>query len=61
MATRYLGYSGHARIIGYLWLSVLIWSLIVFVSGQHGVPRVVIFGYGILATLIILGLSLIHI
>ncbi len=53
--TRYLGYSGHARIIGYLWLSVLIWSLIVFMSGQHGVPRAVIFGYGILATLIILG------
>ncbi len=53
--TRYLGYHAYGRLIGCLWLSVLIWSLIVFMSGQHGVPRSVILGYGILATLLIMG------
>jgi FlaA1/EpsC-like NDP-sugar epimerase len=33
---------------------VLIWSLLVFVSGQIGVPRSVIFGYGVLAMLLIM-------
>ncbi len=53
--TRYLGYRGHTRIIGCIWLSVLIWSLVVFMSGQLGVPRSVILGYGVLATLLIAG------
>lgn len=53
--TRYLGYRGHTRIIGCIWLSVLIWSLVVFMSGQLGVPRTVVFGYGLLATLLIAG------
>ncbi|MGH7635030.1 MAG: polysaccharide biosynthesis protein, partial [Gemmatimonadaceae bacterium] len=30
LVTRYLGYRGHTRIIGCIWLSVLIWSLVVF-------------------------------
>ena len=53
--TRYLGYRGHTRIIGCIWLSVLIWSLIVLMSGQLGVPRTVILGYGVLASLLIAG------
>jgi FlaA1/EpsC-like NDP-sugar epimerase len=53
--TRYLGYRGHARIIGCIWLSVLIWSLLVFMSGQLGVPRSVVLGYAVLATLLIAG------
>jgi len=53
--TRYLGYRGHTRIIGCIWLSVLIWSLIVLMSGQLGIPRSVVLGYGILATLLIAG------
>ena len=52
--TRYLGYRGHSRIIGCIWLSVLIWSLVVFMSGQYGVPRTVVLGYGVLATLFIM-------
>jgi FlaA1/EpsC-like NDP-sugar epimerase len=55
LVTRYLGYRGHTRIIGCIWLSVLIWSLAVFMSGQLGVPRSVIVGYGLLATLLITG------
>ena len=54
LVTRYLGYRGHSRIIGCIWLSVLIWSLLVFMSGQHGVPRTVILSYGVLATLLIM-------
>src|SRR5262245_6937738 len=53
--TRYLGYRGHTRIIGCIWLSVLIWSLIVLMSGQLGIPRSVVLGYGVLATLLIAG------
>ncbi|MCZ7594698.1 MAG: polysaccharide biosynthesis protein [Hyphomicrobium sp.] len=53
--TRYLGYRGHTRIIGCIWLSVLIWSLVVLMSGQLGIPRSVILGYGVLATLLIAG------
>jgi FlaA1/EpsC-like NDP-sugar epimerase len=53
--TRYLGYRGHTRIIGCIWLSVLIWSLLVFMTGQLGIPRSVVLGYGVLATLMIAG------
>jgi len=53
--TRYLGYRAQSRIVGCVWLSVLIWSLLVFMSGQHGVPRSAIFAYGVLATLLVMG------
>ena len=53
LVTRYLGYRGHTRIIGCIWLSVLIWSLLVFMSGQLGIPRSVVIAYGVLATLFI--------
>ena len=53
LVTRYLGYRGHTRIIGSIWLSVLIWSLILLMSGQSGIPRSVVISYGILATLFI--------
>jgi FlaA1/EpsC-like NDP-sugar epimerase len=53
--TRYLGYRGHTRLIGCIWLSVLIWSLVVLMSGQLGIPRSVVLGYGVLATLLIAG------
>ena len=53
--TRYLGYRGHTHIIGCIWLSVLIWSLVVLMSGQLGIPRSVVLGYGVLATLLIAG------
>lgn len=53
--TRYLGYRAHSHIVGCVWLSVLIWSLFVFMGGQYGMPRSAIFGYGILATLLVMG------
>src|SRR5262245_55601049 len=53
--TRYLGYRGHTRIVGCIWLSVLVWSLVVLMSGQLGIPRSVVLGYGLLATLLIAG------
>ncbi len=55
LVTRYLGYRGHTRIIGCIWLSVLIWSLLVFMFGQLGIPRSVVLGYGVLAMLLITG------
>ena len=39
LVTRYLGYRGHTRIIGSIWLSVLIWSLILLMSGQSEIGR----------------------
>jgi UDP-N-acetylglucosamine 4,6-dehydratase len=53
LVTRYLDYQGHMRIIGCIWLSVLIWSLLVFMSGQLGIPRSAILGYGLMSTLLI--------
>lgn len=53
LVTRYLGYRGHTRIVACIWLSVLIWSLLVFMLGQYGIPRSAILAYGVLATLII--------
>ena len=48
--TRYLGTLGHTRIVAGIAVSVLIWSLIVFMSGQLGTPRSVILAYGAFAT-----------
>lgn len=53
LVTRYLGYRGHTRIIGCIWLSVMIWAMLVFMFGQLGIPRSAVLGYGILATLLI--------
>ena len=54
LVTRYLGYRGHTRLIGCIWLSVLIWSMLVFMFGQLGIPRSAVLGYGVLATLLIM-------
>ena len=51
LVTRFLGTRGIVRIFTCVSLAVLIWALIVFMSGQHGVPRTVIIGYGLLAAL----------
>lgn len=45
MVTRYLGSRGHSRIVGAVTISVLVWSLVVFMSGQLGVPRSAIVTY----------------
>ena len=53
LVTRFLGTRGIIRIFTCVCLAVLIWALIVFMSGQHGVPRTVIVGFGLLAALAI--------
>lgn len=53
LVTRYLGSRGHTRIVGCVAISVLLWSQIVFMSGQLGIPRSVILIYGIVAALAI--------
>jgi FlaA1/EpsC-like NDP-sugar epimerase len=53
LVTRFISYRGTIQIFLSVGFSVLIWSLLVFMSGQLGVPRVVIIFYGLLgATLI---------
>ena len=44
--TRYLGSHGQGRIVIAVTISVLIWSLLVFMVGQQGIPRSVIGLYG---------------
>lgn len=39
MVTRYLGSRGNTRIVGAVAIAVLVWALVVFMSGQQGVPR----------------------
>ncbi len=53
LVTRYISYRGTSQIFLLVGLSVLIWSLLVFMSGQLGVPRSVIIGYGVSAALYI--------
>jgi FlaA1/EpsC-like NDP-sugar epimerase len=53
LVTRYIGYRGTTQIFLLVGLSVLIWALLVFMSGQLGVPRSVIIGYGLTAALLI--------
>lgn len=53
--TRFLGHRGQLRVVACVWFSVLIWSLLVFMSGQLNVPRSVIIAYGVLGSLFIVG------
>jgi FlaA1/EpsC-like NDP-sugar epimerase len=54
IVTRYFGYRGHSKIMLGMTLSVLIWALVVFMSGQLGVPRTVIITYGLVSVLAII-------
>jgi len=53
LVTRFIGFRGAMRIVGCVVLSVLIWALIVFLSGQHGIPRTVVIGYGVVAAVLV--------
>ena len=52
--TRYLGSRGHGRIVAGVAVSVLIWSLLVFMSGQLGIPRSVVISYGLAGSLVVI-------
>ncbi|MEQ1696304.1 MAG: nucleoside-diphosphate sugar epimerase/dehydratase [Hyphomicrobiaceae bacterium] len=54
LVTRYIGYRGTTKIAGGVALSTLIWALLVFMSGQEGVPRSAIMMYALFGTLAIL-------
>ncbi len=49
IVTRYIGHRGTYRIIGSMAVSVLLWALLILLSGVQGVPRTVILFYGIIA------------
>ena len=45
LVTRFIGPLGFTRIVSCVGISVLLWALMVFMAGQHGVPRSVIVFY----------------
>jgi FlaA1/EpsC-like NDP-sugar epimerase len=53
LVTRYIGYRGTTQIFFAVGLSVLIWSLLVFMSGQLGIPRTVVIAYGLTGAVLI--------
>lgn len=56
MVTRFVDRQGKAQVLFGVALSVLVWSLIVFMAGQSGVPRTVILVYGLTGAIAVLGL-----
>lgn len=53
VVTRYFGYRGTSQIVLSVAVSVLIWSLVVFMSGQLGIPRTVVLAYGAIGAVLI--------
>lgn len=47
--TRYLGSNSQPLIVAAVGISVLLWALLVFFSGQAGIPRSVVVFYGLMA------------
>ena len=54
--TRYLGTHAHTRVVAGVTISVLVWSLLVFMAGQLGTPRSVILSYGLFAAVATMGI-----
>lgn len=54
LVTRFIGRRGIAQVLIGIALSVLIWSLLVFMVGQFGVPRTVITAYGVVGATVLL-------
>lgn len=53
LVTRYMGSRGTTKILVCVALSMLVWALVVFMSGQNNVPRSVILTYGLVGALAI--------
>jgi len=53
LVTRFIGWQGSLQIASCSLLGMMIWALLVFMSGQHGVPRSVILAFGIIAAIVI--------
>jgi FlaA1/EpsC-like NDP-sugar epimerase len=54
LVTRFIGRRGIAQVLIGMALAVLIWSLLVFMVGQFGVPRTVITAYGVIGAAVLL-------
>jgi FlaA1/EpsC-like NDP-sugar epimerase len=50
VVTRYIGAKGTTQVLFYLGLSILVWAVIVFLSGIQGVPRTAVVLYWFLAS-----------
>jgi FlaA1/EpsC-like NDP-sugar epimerase len=53
LVTRFIGHRGNTRIAGGVALATLVWSLLVFMTGQQGVPRSAIILYAVFGTIAI--------
>lgn len=49
LVTRFVGYRGTLRILACCGLAMTVWALVVFMTGQNGIPRTVILAYGIMS------------
>ena len=49
IVTRYIGHRGTYRIIACMTVSVLLWAMLILLTGMQGVPRTVILFYGVIA------------
>lgn len=56
LVTRFIGYKGTVRMATYALLAGLVWALAVFISGQLGIPRVVVLAYGPVSALAAIGI-----
>ncbi|MGE3228464.1 MAG: polysaccharide biosynthesis protein [Hyphomicrobium sp.] len=54
LVTRFIGHRGNTQVLVAVALSLLVWSLAVFMIGQYGIPRTVIIGYGLFGAAAIL-------
>ena len=54
LVTRFMGHRGNTRVAGGVVLATLVWSLVVFMTGQQGVPRSSIVLYAICGSLVII-------
>jgi FlaA1/EpsC-like NDP-sugar epimerase len=55
LVTRYIGARGTSRLLGCLSLAVLLWSLLILLSGVSGIPRSVVLMYGVIGFALLLG------
>lgn len=53
LVTRYVGYRGTSQVVMAVALGTLVWSLIVFMTGQNGVPRTAIILFGVAAAVLL--------
>ncbi len=54
LVTRFLGSRASSRVIGCVVVAALVWSLILFMSGQNGIPRSVVIGFFAVASMAII-------